>query len=133
MVRVKIEYRYTKDDKKFLNELKSKDSEKIFSILSRTNQSSYEIQKIWQKIHACKEELIKLYCKQTNIKNKSDCQWGICINDRSYIPEKLFDCSVGMVRKMRNNIENSDGTCKTCPYFISEEDIDNWYRSQKMK
>ncbi len=85
------------------------------------------------KIHSCKEELIKLYCVQANIKNKDECEWGICINDMSHIPEKLFDCSVGMVRKMRNNVKNSDGTCKTCPYFMNREDIDNWYRNSKSR
>ncbi len=127
---MKIEYRYTKEDKNFLNELKRKTRD-IFSACVRTNKSSYDIQKIWMKIYACKKEIIKLYYEQADIKNKDESKWGICINDMTHIPEKLFECSVGMVRKMRNNVKDSDGTCKTCPYFMSEEDIDNWYRSQK--
>jgi len=119
---MKVEYRYTKDNKDFLNTMKKTD---MFE------KSSYEIQKLWIKIHACEKELIKLYCEQSDIKSKDDCNWGICINNMSYIPEKLFECGTGMVRKSRNNVKNSDGTCKTCPYFMKEEDIDNWYRQPK--
>ena len=116
---MKVEYRYTEHDKDFLNNLKSR---------NKYEQICYKIQQIWSRIHACKYELINLYCKQSNLKNKEDSNWGICINDMSYLPEKLFDCSVGMVRKLRNNVKNPDGTCKTCPYFIQEEEIKNLYR-----
>jgi len=119
---MKVEYRYTKYDHEFLNNLRNGDS---------FQQICYIIQKVWSKIHACEKELIKLYCKQANLQKKEDSDWGICINNMSYIPEKLFDCSVGMVRKMRNNVKINDGTCKTCPYFIKEEDIKNLYRNLK--
>lgn len=123
---MKVEYRYSKEDKEFLSGMK-KERGLIENLFSRTNRSSYYVQKVWMKIHACQKELIRLYCEQSNIENKEDSKWGICINGMINIPEKLFDCSVGMVRKMRNNVKNSDGTCKTCPYFMSEDDIDEWY------
>ena len=119
---MKVEYRYSERDHKFLNKMKEGDA---FS------QLCVEIQKIWLKIHACKSEMINLYCKQAGLKNKEDSEWGICINDMSYIPERMFDCGVGQVRKMRNHVLNACGTCKTCPYYIKEEDIKNIYRERQ--
>jgi hypothetical protein len=111
---MKIEYRYTEFDKEFLNKLK-------FGNLF--DKICYKIQQTWSRIHACEKELVKLYCKQAYLKNKEDCAWGICINNMLHIPENLFDCSTGQVQKLRNNIKNDKGSCKTCPYFITEEDI----------
>jgi hypothetical protein len=116
---MKIEYRYSEKDKSFFSRFKSND---IY------DKICLNIQKLWFRIHVCHDELIKLYCKQANIKNKDECRWGICTNDMSYLPEMLFDCSVGQIRKMRNHIRNDDGTCKTCPYFVNEETI-RTYRS----
>ncbi len=28
------------------------------------------------------------------------------------------DCSVGTIRKYRNEVDNDDGTCGTCPYYF---------------
>lgn len=43
-----------------------------------------------------------------------------CWNDDR--PAKADDpeCVVGTIRKMRNRIMDDDGTCRTCPYFMSE-------------
>ena len=116
---MKVEYRYSERERKYINNMKNGYSFSQFCAV---------IQKIWLKIHACHRELIDLYCKQAKLNKKEDSNWGICINDMSYLPEKLFDCSVGMVRKMRNGVKDPDGTCKTCPYFIQEEEIKNLYR-----
>jgi hypothetical protein len=115
---MKVEYRYSERDHIFLNGMTCGD---------KFSQISANIQKIWLRIHACQRELINLYCKQAKLENKEDSKWGICINNMSYIPEKLFDCSIGIVRKFRHNVKDSDGTCKTCPYFIKEEEIKNLY------
>ena len=56
-----------------------------------------------------------------------DDKFGWCINGLPWqeapaitLPYRC-DCSVGMVRKMRNGIEDDDGTCNTCPYFSKEK------------
>ena len=115
---MEIEYKYKEEDQNFYKLKNGNIYERV----------CYNIQVIWSKIHACHKELITLYCAQAKLNKKEDSNWGICINDMSYLPEKLFDCSVGMVRKMRNSVKDPDGTCKTCPYFIQEEKIKNLYR-----
>ena len=47
--------------------------------------------------------------------------FGHCINSPE--PHKPAlptcpDCSVGMIRKMRNGTENDNGTCGSCPYYL---------------
>lgn len=58
-----------------------------------------------------------------------DEEFGYCINGLPWQPAPAFtlpyksDCSVGMVRKLRNGLteEEDDGTCGTCPYFRKEK------------
>lgn len=56
-----------------------------------------------------------------------DKDFGYCINGLPDQPRPSLtlpyksDCSVGMVRKMRNGVDNDDGTCATCPYYTKEK------------
>ena len=90
----KIEFIANFDEwsKKYFKKLKGKDR---------------EIQIRWAKIRALRRELLKLLRKQANTKSK---KIGVCINDLQIVPEKLFDCSVGAVRKFRNQVKYDDST-----------------------
>jgi hypothetical protein len=56
-----------------------------------------------------------------------DEDFGYCINGLPDNPAPALvlpyhkDCSVGMVRKIRHNVDNDDGTCKTCPYYFKNK------------
>ena len=48
-------------------------------------------------------------------------EFGYCLNSKEPYRRMLshnVDCSVGMVRKMRNGIDDDDGTCRTCPNYV---------------
>lgn len=54
-------------------------------------------------------------------------EFGYCINSKEPYKRALArcpDCSAGMVRKMRNCVENDDGKCGTCPYFSDKYPIE---------
>jgi hypothetical protein len=51
----------------------------------------------------------------------SESEFGYCINSKEPYEHALArcpDCSVGMIRKMRNGVENDDGMCGSCPYYF---------------
>jgi hypothetical protein len=102
------------------------------------------IQAKWAKITACKLELINLLSEIANITppknvlgNDNKKEWGICLNSGILfpVPAKLRDCSVGMVRKMRNSLPEkyNDDTCFTCPYFIPENALESRTNEQITK
>lgn len=118
---MKIQY---KDDDPYAN---------IYHMLKDYDKHVKEIQIRWQKIETCKIELLKLYSEQANITPpKNDLhngeEWGLCINSSIIfpVPAKMSDCSVGMVRKLRDGVskEHNDGTCNTCPYFIPRNSLE---------
>ena len=94
------------------------------------NGPYYDIQIRWSKIKTALRYYKKLYLKQAGAE---DCDWGVCINNMNNdiytpVPEEQFDCSAGMVRKLRNNYPyGDDGKCKTCPYFVSNAEINKIY------
>ena len=53
--------------------------------------------------------------------------FGYCMNGLPGMPAPcptlthMSDCSVGMVRKMRNGVEHDDATCGTCPYYSKDK------------
>jgi len=67
-------------------------------------------------------EMFGFCCDQWEIEEEEvpDNLFGVCINSPE--PYKLAlptcpDCSVGMIRKYRNNVDKDNGMCGTCPYF----------------
>lgn len=108
------------------------------------SEHTKEIQLRWSKLRALKLEYLKLYSELANIippENEFgyDCkeEWGLCLNSQILwsVPANLFNCSVGMVRKMRNKvpIKYDIGTCKSCPYFIPSNSIKSRSNNQIAK
>lgn len=58
-------------------------------------------------------------------KEKEISEPGVCINFIKIVDKNSGDCAVGTIRKLRNGVENDDGKCGTCPYFLNEEEIRN--------